>query len=79
MIDADQVRVVYESPARTGPLDLRIASLRQQHRDDDFLELTLDGELNERTFDIRAVTGTWRALLAEQNVEYEVEGQLDTF
>ena len=58
MIDADQVRVVYESPARTGPLDLRIASLRQQHRDDDFLELTLDGELNERTFDIRAVTGT---------------------
>ena len=79
MIDADAVRIVYESPERTGPLDLRIASLRQQHRDDDFLELTLDGELNERTFDIRAVTGTWRALLAEQNVEYELEGQLDTF
>ena len=78
-IDADEVHIVYESPERTGPLDLRITSLRQEHRQDDFLELALDGELNERNFDIRAVAGTWNALLAEKNVEYEIEGQLDTF
>lgn len=79
MIDADEVHIVYESPRRTGPLDLRITSLRQQHRDDGFLELAVDGELNERVFDIRAVAGTWAALLAEKDVEYEIEGQLDTF
>ena len=78
-INADNIHIVYESAERTGPLDLRIVTLRQQHRVDDFLELTLDGELNERIFDIHAVAGTWDALLAEQNVEYEFDGQLDTF
>jgi hypothetical protein len=78
-IDTDNVRIVYESPKRTGPLELTVATLRQQHRDDDFLELTLDGELNQRNFDIRAVAGTWDALLAEKNVEYEFAAKLDTF
>jgi hypothetical protein len=78
-IDADNVRVVYKSPERTGPIDLRVATLRQQHRDDDFLELTFDGSLNERDFDIHAVTGTWQALRSETNVEYELEAELDAF
>jgi uncharacterized protein involved in outer membrane biogenesis len=78
-IDADDIRVVYESPERTGPLDLRVTTLRQQHRDDDFLELMLDGALGDRKFDIRAVAGTWDALLAGKDVDYEIEGQLDTF
>ena len=78
-IDADEVRIVYESPERTGPLDVSIATLHQQHRDDGFLELTLDGELSGRIFDIHAVVGTWDALLSTKHVEYEFEGQLDTF
>ena len=78
-INTDDIRVIYESADRTGPLDLRVATLRQQHRADEFLELTLDGQLNERNFDIRAVVGTWDALLAETDVEYEIEAQLDTF
>lgn len=78
-IDANDIRIVYESAQRTGPIDLRIATLRQQHRDDDFLELLLDGALGDRDFDVRAVTGTWDALLSRENVDYEVEGQLDSF
>lgn len=78
-IDTDNVRIVYESTERTGPLELRIATLRQQHRSDDFLELALDGSLNEQNFDIHAVAGTWQALLAQKNVEFDLGVQLDEY
>jgi hypothetical protein len=78
-IDADNVRVVYESAERTGPIELGIVTLRQQHRDDDFLELKLDGALGDRNFDIRAVAGTWTALLSGKDLQYEFEGKLDAF
>ena len=78
-IDTRDLRLVFESPERTGPLELTIASLSQQHRDDDFLELILDGTLAERDFDIHAVVGTWEALLAAENVSYDIDAQLDVF
>ena len=78
-IDTDDVRVVYTSAARTGPVELDIATLRQQHRDDDYLELTVDGQLGDRNFDIHAVAGTWDALITGKDVEYEIEDQLDNF
>jgi hypothetical protein len=78
-IDTRDLRLVFESPERTGPLELTIASLSQQHRDDDFLELLLDGKLADRDFDIHAVVGTWEALLAAENVSYEIDAQLDAF
>jgi uncharacterized protein involved in outer membrane biogenesis len=78
-IDTQDVRLVYKSPERTGPLELTVATLSQQHRDDDFLELVFDGSLAGRDFDIRAVVGTWEALLAAENVTYDFDAQLDTF
>jgi hypothetical protein len=77
-IDIDSVHVVYESPERTGPLDLRIGALKQRHRDDDFLELSVVAELGESAFEVRAITGTWDALLSQRNIKYEIEGRLDT-
>ena len=77
-IDIDSVHIVYESPERTGPLDLRIGALKQRHRDDDFLELSVAAELGERAFEVRAITGTWDALLSQRNIKYEIEGRLDT-
>ena len=78
-IDAHDVRIVYDSAERTGPLDLTIATLSQQHRDDDFLELAVDARLADRAISIRAVAGTWEALLSEKNVAYELDVQLDAF
>lgn len=78
-IDTASVHLVYESAERTGPLELSIATLHQRHRDDDFLELTVDGVLADRDFDIHAITGTWDALLSEKNVAYEIELLLDNF
>lgn len=78
-IDTRDLRLVFASPERTGPLELTIASLSQQRRDDDFLEFLLDGTLADRDFDIHAVVGTWEALLAAKNVTYDVDAQLDAF
>jgi len=77
-IDIDSVHIVYESPERTGPLDLRIGTLKQQHRDDDFLELSVAAEFGERDFEVHAISGTWDALLSQRNIKYEIEGRLDT-
>jgi uncharacterized protein involved in outer membrane biogenesis len=78
-IDIASVHIVYESPERTGPLDLSIDKLNQRQRADDFLELTLDAELGERNFEIHAIAGTWDALLSQRNIKYEIEGRLDSF
>jgi hypothetical protein len=78
-IDVDNARVVYESAERTGPLELSVGTLSQKHRDDDYLELTLDGTVGDRNFDIHAVAGTWDALLAEKDVAYEIDVLLGNF
>ena len=78
-VDTRDLRLVFESPERTGPLELTVTSLSQQHRDDDFLELLLDGTLAGRNFDIQAVVGTWEALLAAKDVTYDIDAQLDAF
>ena len=77
-IDIERLHIVYLSPDRTGPLDLRIERLSQQHRDDDYLELTMDASIGERDVSLTAEAGTWNALLEQKNVEYELSAQLDT-
>ncbi len=44
-IDIERLHIVYVSPDRTGPLDLHVERLNQQHRDDDYLELTLEARI----------------------------------
>jgi len=77
-IDVERLHVTYLSPDRTGPLDLRVERLVQQHRDDDFLELSLDGSIGERNVSLTAEAGSWHALLEQKDVKYELNAQLDT-
>ena len=77
-IEFNAVRLVYESPERTGPLDFRVLRLHQQHRADDTLEITLAGTLNDREVRLQGSAGTWDALLEHRNIEYELVGQFDT-
>ena len=77
-IDVERLHVTYLSPDRTGPLELRVERLVQQHRDDDFLELSLDGSIGERNVSLTAEAGSWQALLEQKDVEYELNAQLDT-
>ena len=75
----DNVEVVVDSAERTRPLTLLIKSLRQASREDGMLELDLDATLDERVVQVRGETGTWEALLAAEDVRFDIEAVLDTF
>jgi uncharacterized protein involved in outer membrane biogenesis len=69
----DQV-VVFESPERTGPIVLRLDSLRQQRRADDVLELAASGNLGERAFSVDGELGTWASLLDGGRIDFTLDG-----
>ena len=71
----DQV-VVFESPERTGPIELRLDRLRQQRRADDVLELAASGNLGERPFSIDGELGTWASLLAGGRIDFALDGSI---
>jgi len=77
-LEIDAVRIVYKDAHRPEPVDIHILSLRQQRRDDDMLETSVDATVNERAVEFRGTWGTWTSLLAGSNVEFDANGQLDT-
>jgi uncharacterized protein involved in outer membrane biogenesis len=79
LIDIDRLHLVLESPKLDKPLDLRIEHLDQKRRDDDFLELDLQATLDDREVSLDGELGPWAALLAGQDIHFNLQGQLDTF
>ncbi len=77
-LDVDRLALSYESPRRSEPLLIEIQTLDQEHQPNDFLELSLLGAVGGRDVDIDGRFGTWSALLAGRNVEFDVDGRLDT-
>jgi len=78
-IDIERAQLVYESPERTGPIELHIEQVQQRHDANDFLEISLRGGIDNRSVELHAKVGTWEALLAQKDVEYELDAQIDTF
>jgi len=78
-IHVDGVQLLLDSAERTRPLNLQLKSLRQQHRDDGLLEIDVDALLDERAVRIDGELGTWDALLAGENIQFDVDVILDTF
>ena len=78
-LDVARTHIIYTSPERLGPIELRIEQLNQQHDAQDSLDLTLQGGIGDREISLHAIVGTWDALLAQKAIQYEVEMQLDTF
>ena len=77
-LDIDNVELSYESAGRARPLILQIDSLRQRHGSDDFLQLSFDGAVGGRAVGLRGRFGTWNALIQGENLQYDIEGELDT-
>jgi hypothetical protein len=75
----DDVQLVLDSARRTRPLHLQLNSFRQQHRTDGLLEIDLDAVLDDRIVRVGGELGTWDALLAGENVQFDVEVVLHTF
>ena len=78
-VDIDRVSIVIESPDRNRPLHLDVEYLRQLHREDDFLDLELRATLDERQIAVDGEVGTWAALLAGRNFDFDIDAVLDTF
>ncbi len=79
IVDIDRLHLVVEAPALQKPLDLRVESLDQRRRDDNFLELDLQAMLGDSEVSLNGELGTWAALLAGQDIRFNLQGQLDTF
>ena len=77
-VEIDDVQLRFDDPDRTEPLRFNISSWRQLHRDDDFLEVSLDASLNDRVIAIDGESGPWSALLAGKDIQYDVEAGFDT-
>ena len=77
-MDIDRVRIAYESPALSDPLDIRVDALKQRERADQFLDFTLDATVSGRRLAVSGKMGTWAAILAGENVVYDFEGELNT-
>jgi len=79
VVDIDAVRLVYDSPDRDRPLDLDIHFLDKASGSDDFFELVLDADIDDRAVSLRGRAGPVAALVAGRDVSYEFAGRLDTF
>ena len=77
-INVVDVKLSYRAPERDKPLLLKIDQLQQQHRDDNFLQLLLEGSVNDRVLKLDGEIGTWDALLQQGEVRFDLGGRLDT-
>lgn len=76
--DIDGLRITYSSPGRDQDLVADFRAIRQQRRPDGFLEISAGGTIGGRDVSLSGKVGNWDALLAGRNVEYDLQGQLDT-
>jgi hypothetical protein len=75
-LEIDDVHIVYADAHRPEPIDIRIQSLRQQQRDDDMLETSVDAVVNGREIELRSTLGTWASLQAGRNIQFDANGRL---
>ena len=78
-IDVNRLQLAYSSPRRAQTLHVEVDSLHQHRRDDDFLELAIDGTVNGRRARIEGDLGTWSALLEQRNVRFDLDARVDNF
>ena len=75
----DEVQLILDSAERTRPLNLKLNSFRQQLGDNGLLKFDFDASLDGRTVRIGGELGSWDALLAGENIRFDVNAILDTF
>ena len=78
-IYVDGLHLMLDSAERTRPLGLQVHSFRQLHRDDGLLEVDFDAVLDGGTVQMRGELGTWEALMAGEEILFDIDLILDTF
>lgn len=79
VVDIDRATLRLESAERERPLNLSIERLDQSYREDTFLDLEFRATLDGRKIAVDGAIGTWDALLAGKNIDFDLEAVLDTF
>lgn len=78
-IGVQDMKLIFETPDRAGPIDIRIFRFDQQHRADEFVEIALDGSINASGIRFDAEFGTWQDLKNGKNIQFTIDGLLDSF
>lgn len=78
-IDVDNVSLIYSAADRPAPVELYVGHITQRHRDDDFLQLSIAGTLNDREIKLDGEVGTWDGLLRQKDVQFDLGGRLGSF
>ena len=79
VVDIDRLQLRLESVERDRPLSLEVSTFDQAYREDAFLDLGLDATLDGKVVRLDGEIGTWDALLAGEDLQFDVEAVLDTF
>lgn len=74
----EDVHLVFSSPERSGPVDLHVQRLTQELDSDEFLRLDLGATLSGRDVSIDGRVGSWDALLAQTDIEFDMSANIDT-
>jgi hypothetical protein len=78
-IDIDNLRVRLESAERDRPLNLQVDRFDQAYRDDGYLDVGVNAELDGRPVIVNGEFGTWDALVAGKDFGFDFDATLDTF
>jgi hypothetical protein len=78
LINIEDFAITLDSPERPEPLEMQIDMLRKSNRDDDFVAAKLAGTIGDRAVTFDGSAGPRVALRAGKDVEFDIEGRLDT-
>ena len=71
------INIVRRNP-EWEPRIIHVESLRQDHLDDDTLDLSLSGTARGRPIRLSGNFGTWQSIVRGTTLDYKIEAQLDT-
>ncbi len=78
-IDIDSLHVRLESAERDRPLNLQVDRFDQAYRDDGYLDVGVNAELDGKPVIVNGEFGTWDALVAGKDFGFDFDATLDTF
>jgi uncharacterized protein involved in outer membrane biogenesis len=72
----NDARIQYRDPRLDRAVDMRLASVEQQHRADDRLLLGVEGEVNGTALSLRADAGAFAQLVAGKNFDLDARARI---
>jgi len=75
-VAVDEFALNYSAPGRPQDLHVNVRNFHQSLGDDGFLDASLIGTVNDRDVSVDGRVGTWQALLAGRDVDFDITALL---